>query len=237
MTTYITLPSNDPSVLAGSTPGNYIVQLGRSLDFSGGAYEVFLLEARFRMTWHNVEAGSNELVLSGNAPAVIPPGYYESVPQLCTALNALFKGKGVVFTPLLLTLQVQITLPAGQTLQGPVLRLLGFDSIVGDGVGGSFTSSKIADVTRDRSSLFVYCSIVVNSSQGSFSVPLLKEIPLNNAKPGDVIVYRQPLPVETHYLNTPIVQSIEVNVKDSHNKTVDFQGSSVSLLIGIRPAT
>ena len=224
MTTYLSLPSNDPSVLAGSTSGNYTVQLGRSLD------------ARFRMTWRNIKAGENDLVLSGKT-LYLPLGYYESVPQLCTALNTLFEGKGVVFNPLPLTLQVQITLPAGQTLQGPALRLLGFDSTVGDGVGRSFTSSKIADVTIDRSSLFVYLSIVANSSQGSFSVPLVKEIPLNNAKPGDVIVYRQPLPVETHILNTPIVRSIEVNIKDTHNKTVDFHGSPVSLLIGIKPAT
>ena len=236
----MSLPSNDPSVLEGSTPGNYTVQLGRSLDFSGATYEVFLLEARFRMTWRNVETGQNELLLSGGelAPhrALLPPGYYESVPEMCTGLNSLFKDKGVEFLPKPLTLQVQITLPKGRFLEGPVLRLLGFSTKVGDGVGASFTGPKIADVTGSRSSLFVYLSIVANSLQGSFSVPLLKEVPLSaSARPGDVIVYRQPLPVETHILNTPIVRSIEVNIKDAHNQTVDFHDSPVSISIGIRP--
>ena len=124
MTTYITLPWNDPSCLKGSTPGNYIVQFGKSLDFSGGAHEAFLREARFRIMWHNVEASENNLVLSAN---FVPPCYYESVPRLCGVLKALFKGKGVVFIPLPLKLQVQIRLPAGQTLQGPALRLLSLD--------------------------------------------------------------------------------------------------------------
>ena len=144
MPTYITLPSVDPSCLEGSTPGNYVVQLGRSLDFSWGAYEVFLLEARFRMTWHNVQEGENKLVLSGrNTPVIVPLGYYESVPQLCGVLNALFENKTVVFTPLPLTLPVRVTLLAGKFLEGPVLRLLGFDSKVGDGVGPALRAQKI----------------------------------------------------------------------------------------------
>ena len=119
MTTYISLPSNDPSVLAGSTIGNYTVQLGRSLDFSGAAYEVFLLEARFRMTWRNVKAGENQLVQSGNAPDVVPPGYYESVPQLCTALDTLFVSKGVSFTPLPLDAASPHDSSGGKTATGP----------------------------------------------------------------------------------------------------------------------
>lgn len=235
MTTYITLPSNDPSVLTGSTPGNYTVQLGQSLDFSGATYEVFLLEARFRMSWHNVKDGENEIILSGGDRITLPPGYYESVPDLCKALNDLFKDKGVVFTALPLTLQVQISLPKGRFLESPILELLGFSKKVGDDHATSFLSPKIVDVTRGQSSLFVYLSIVTNSPQGSFSVPLLKEVPLNTcARPGDVIVYRQPLPVETHILNTPIIRSIEVDIKDSHNKTINFHDSPTSILIGIQ---
>ena len=234
MTTYITLPSNDPSVLAGSTPGNYIVQLGRSLDFSGGAYEVFLLEARFQMTWHNVEAGENTIQVQGSSAATLEAGYYENVADLCIALNTLLKAEKIVFTPLPRTLKVACSMPSGKTMVGVPLRLLGWP----DGrITGSGTGARIADVLGGRSSLFVYLSIVANSQQGSFSVPLLKEIPLQDARPGDTIVYRQPLPVETHKLNTPIVRSAEVNVKDAHNKTVDFHRSPVSLLIGIRPAT
>ena len=124
-----------------------------------------MLEARFRMSWYIVEAGDNELVLSGKTShrTLLPPGYYESILQLCKALNDLFKGKGVVFTPIPITLQVQITLLVGQFLEGPVLQLLGFDSKVENDVGGSFTSPKMADVLWDHSSLFVYCSIVANS--------------------------------------------------------------------------
>ena len=74
-----------------------------------------------------------------------------------------------------------------------------------------------------------------NSAQGSFSVLLLKEVPVKNARFGDIIQYRQKLPVETHMLHTPIVRSIEVNIKDRFNRIVDFNDEPATLTIGIRP--
>ena len=101
--------------------------------------------------------------------------------------------------------------------------------------GGTTQSPKIADVTGGRASLYIYLRIVENSAQGSFSVPLLKEVPVKNARFGDIIQYRQKLPVETHMLNTPILRSIEVNIKDRFNQTIDFNDEPATITIGIRP--
>ena len=100
---------------------------------------------------------------------------------------------------------------------------------------GMTRSPKIAD-TGGLASVFIYLSIVENSAQGSFSVPLLKEVPIKGGRFGDIIQYRQKLPVETHVLNTPIiVRSIEVNIKNHFNETIDFKEEPVNLMIRIRP--
>jgi hypothetical protein len=237
-TTYLALPSKDPSVLSGSTSGNYTVALGKSLDFSGRPYEVFLLEAALPFTWHNVTPDNDTLVLSSSVTAPfrvqLPPSHYNSIPDLLKGLNAAFKSKDVAFAAVPQNLQVDITLPTGFYLEGPLLGLLGWPKNAKIG-GGTTRSPKIADVTGGLASLYVYLSIVGNSAQGSFSVPLLKEVPVGNARFGDIIQYRQKLPVETHMLNTPILRSIEVNIKDRFNNTVDFNNTPVSLTIGIRP--
>ena len=237
-TTFVTLPSADPSCLPGSTSGDYTVDLGRTLDFSSGSYSVFLAEARFTLSWYNVDDGENELRLSGGPTVTLHPGYYESVKVLCQNLNDLLSSASVVFTPLNLERKVQVEIPAGKTLTGSPLRLLGFPTAKVGGVGTQFKSLKPADVNLNRSSIFVYSSVVRNSLVGNFLVPLLHEIPLpGNARFGDLITYRQPLPVETRQLNVTLLRSIETNLKFRDNTTVNFKGEDVSITLGIQPVS
>ena len=186
--------------------------------------------------------GTLELTSSKAAPfrVRIPSAHYDSIPDLLKILNKAFQYKDVTFAAVPQNLKVDITLPTGFYLEGPLLQLLGWpgNAKVGNAHfphgSATFRSPKIADVTGGLASLYIYLSIVENSAQGSFSVPLLKEVPVGNARFGDIIQYRQKLPVETHMLNTPIVRSIEVNIKDRSNRTVDFNDEPATLTIGIR---
>ena len=74
-TTYITLPSKDPSVLPGAVSGNYRVQLGSSLSFPEGDFEVFLLDAEIPFTWYNITEQNGTLLLKGGKKT-FAPGYY-----------------------------------------------------------------------------------------------------------------------------------------------------------------
>ena len=50
---YIRLSSGDPSVLASSSPGDFTVQLGKTLACMGDC-DAYLLEAYMPFTWSNV---------------------------------------------------------------------------------------------------------------------------------------------------------------------------------------
>ena len=65
-------------------------------------------------------------------------------------------------------------------------------------------------------------------------VQLIKEIPVGGYNPGDIIQYRQKLPVEAHILNTRTLSQIKVTIKDVHNRVIAFNGFNVGLLLGIR---
>ena len=227
-TTYIVLPSNDPSILPGSTSGNYRVQLDSSLSFPEGDYEVFLMDAEIPFTWYNITHENGKLVLPNGTIKRVAPGYYESVKEL---LAALYMDSIKVSTT---TLRATITVASGDVLKGPLLKLLGFTEGVTLTGPGAFISPNIVDITGGRSAVFVYISIIENTHIGSFSVPLLKQIPVKTYQFGDIIQWAAREPVETRILNTRTFNSIEVDIKDLYNKTIDFNGYSASINIGIR---
>ena len=81
----------------------------------------------------------------------------------------------------------------------------------------------LVDVTGGVNSLLVYVNIIENTNVGSFQVPLLATIPLNNARPGDIIHWAASGPdYEAHVLNTRSFQSIEVDVRDSRGTIINF---------------
>ena len=92
----------------------------------------------------------------------------------------------------------------------------------------------MGDISRGVQSVFVYLDCVQPTNAGSFQVQLLKEIPVGKHIPGDIIAYRQKQPVVAHKLNTTTLSQIYVNIKDVHNKTIDFNGYEVGLLCAIR---
>ena len=132
------------------------------------------------------------------------------------------------------TLRATVKVESGDTLKGPLLQLLGFSAGVTLTGPGFFISPNIVDVTNGLSSVFVYISIIESTYIGSFRVPLLKQIPVKSAQFGDIIQWSAREPVETRMLNTRTFNSIEVDIKDVHNKTIDFNGYNVSISIGIR---
>ena len=129
---------------------------------------------------------------------------------------------------------MKVTIDAGtSTIQGALLRLLGWPK--GATVSGKVMAPKMADITGGSNSLYVLVDCIMNSSAGSFSIPLLKTIEVGREdRPGDLMHFRALNPVEAHKLSQTTLMHIGVTIKNKHNAIVDFNGLPINLTLGIR---
>ena len=232
-TTYILLNSADPSVLDGSSPGDFTVQLGRSHTFEDS--EVYLSEAVIPFTWHNVTSENGSLIV-GSKTIALPPAYYESIPALCKAIDGALKAASLSSVKITADERtMKVTIDTGtSTVRGPLLRLLGWPKNAT--VHGRVTAPKMADITEGDSSLYVLVDCIEDTTAGSFSIPLLKKLEVGREdRPGDLMHYCAHNPVEVHRLNQSVLMHIAVTIKDSRNRVMEFNGFNVNLPLGIRP--
>ena len=235
--TYINLDSGDPRVLGHRESGYFTVQLGRAHHFNERS-DIFLSEAVIPYTWYNVTRANNKLVIisdsTGSKTISVSPAYYKSIPVLVMAINDELKAASlsVKITANKQTMLVSID-AGGARIQGPLLRLLGWKNDAS--LSGKVTAPLMGDITAGRNSLYILIDCIENSTQGSFSVPILKKIEVGrNDRPGDLMHYQAQLPVEVHKLNQTSLMHIEVTIKDKFNQVIDFNGFNTNFTLGIR---
>ena len=128
-TTYILLNSGDPSVLKDSSPGDFVVQLGRNRTFTEDN-EVFLSEAVIPFAWHNITHENNKLIVMSAAgvatPLELTPAYYGSIPILVNGIKAALKTAALSSVKISVDDRtMKVTIDAGSsTIQGPLLRMM-----------------------------------------------------------------------------------------------------------------
>ena len=231
MTTYITLPNGDRSVLESQRgTGNYTVKLSETFSCPGEC-ECFLMSASIPYSWYNVNEKNNTLKMPGKTLR-LPPGNYSDAASLVAAVSNILTA-GETLTLDNRTMRSTLKISNDHTLSGPLLSLLGFSPTKTLGKG-THVSPNLVDVTSGINSLHIYTNIIKNTNVGSFLVPLLGSIPIGDALPGDIIQYRSAEPVETHALNTSSIQSIEIDIRDNRGRTLDFNNYDLSVQIGIR---
>ena len=238
-TTYILLNSADPSVLPGSSPGDFTVQLGRPHIFASDS-EVYLSEAIIPFTWHNVTQENNKLVVMSAAAVStlieLNPAYYDSILILVKAINGALKAASLSSVKISADERtMKVTIDAGtSTVQGPLLQMMGWPKNAT--VKGRVTAPKMADITGGDNSIYVLVDCINETTAGSFSIQLLKKLEVGREdRPGDLMHYRAHNPVEVHRLNQSNLMHIGVTIKDSLNKVMEFNGFHVNLTLGIRP--
>ena len=232
---YIRLSSGDPSVLPTSKSGDFTVQLGTTVNCEGNC-DMYLLEAAIPFTWYNVMAsdGLTITVKKKTTRVTITPAYYISIPVLVAALNEQLKTLGFAIKLSAHPTTLRVSINCGDaSITGSLLTILGW------GKGATVTGKdqeapRMGDISRGVRSVFVYLDCIQPTNAGSFQVQLLKEIPIGKHVPGDIISYRQKQPVVAHKLNTNTLSQIYVNVKDAHNRTIDFNGFDIGLLCAIK---
>ena len=233
---YIRLSSGDPSVLASSSPGDFTVQLGKTLTCMGDC-DAYLLEAYIPFTWSNVDSNDKLVIIEGGTSKIVTltTAYYSTIPILVAAINKELgkqELKTIKLTADPATMRISINCGTA-SIAGTLLTFLGWPpgTII---KGKDQLAPKMADISRGVHSVFVYVDCIEPTNAGSFQVPLLKEISVGGNNPGDIIFYRQSLPVEAHRLNTQSLSQIKITIKDVHNRVIAFNGFHVGLLLGIR---
>ena len=238
MTVYITLPNKDRSVLPNQRgTSNFTVKLAETLSFPGD-WECFLVSATIPYTWTNVSERNNTLILSGTTKRTtlrLKPGNYDSVDTLLSAIRTLIDDSSVTITVSPTTMRTLVSLNHGKTIEGSLLEILGFP-IDKQLLGGMLNESdNLVDITGGFNSILVYLSIIENTNVGSYKVPLLETIPIGNANPGDIIHWSVTGPdYQGHRLKTRSFQSVEVDIRDTLGRAIDFNKYSLQIKIGFR---
>ena len=194
------------------------------------------MSATVPYTWYNVNSQNNALKLPGKTLR-LSPGNYDSASELVTAVNSLLTADDSANPTISLhnnTMRSTIKITNDHALSGPLLELLGFTAETTLETG-THVSPNLVDVTGGVNSLLVYLSIIENSNVGSFLVPLLATIPLGDARPGDIITWTASGPdYEAHILNTRSFQTVEVDIRDTKGRSIDFNNYDLRIQIGIR---
>ena len=231
MTTYIVLPNKDRSVLeAERGSSNYTVKLSEPLRCQN--CECFLVSATIPYTWYNVNEDNNSLYLPGKTVKLAPGNYTDATAFVAAVSKLLTAGEKLTLDSS--TMRCTLTISNDHTLSGPLLELLGF-SPTKTLTKGTHVSPNLVDVTSGVNSLLIYLSIIENTRVGSYLVPLIATVPLRNHVYGDMIYYSAYGPdYEAHSLRTNEFSTVEVDIRDTRGRKINFNNYTLEIKIGIR---
>ena len=254
---YLTLPSNTSS---NNTTSKFSIHLPTKLDLRGN-WDVALVEIQYPHSWNNVHGFSSKGTIADNwievtftnnfvTDIMIPPGHYDSIEELITAINygqqlASFSLKPTLKTKTDikgltekqvhqmkagLAFRYNTTLKRVQCKKNPNYikyielseRLQYMLGFKNKLVNKDLTVAKfLPDLRGGFYSLFVYCSLVEPQIVGDVRAPLLRTVHIDGNH-GQIIekLFQTP-----HYLPVTAkeVDRIEIEIKDDNNQFVPFQ--------------
>lgn len=118
---------------------------------------------------------------------------------------------------------------------GHLASLLGFrvsnDEIeqrYGSGTTGDLIRFDLPKLNFNINSLFIYTDIIEHQYVGNSYTQLLRCVPVDNKQESQTIIYSQP-----HYvpLNTNIINSIQITIKDDENHFINFPSGTEKVYI------
>ena len=251
---YMTVPSNaSMDIFSNNTLANFRIQLPRRL-YLNQRYEVALVEMQYPLRWETFSESSSYL-LQCRLPVerdrfivkktAIPEGYYKSMDELVTGINASLRGlmlinghptDAIVLTEKPLKQRVQLSCQAGYSIKFSTecSHVLGMDPDLNYS-GPSSWSRRSYDISRGFYSLYVYCSIVEPQIVGDIYAPPLRTVPVEGERGQHVIKTF----LDPHYLqvNADEVRVIEINIKDDTGHDVPFMSGRVMCKLHFRQKT
>ena len=229
------LPSNvtNGGLHRSNTNDRYTTRLATSLRFEPGEWEVALTRFSYGNTWHNVDEGRVAWTLVNGDITVqrsdnIPKGRYSTVDEVVTAIMYLFHDNSIaghaqiVYDNVLNSVGVGVDKTLSRlTFSNDVCQICGFPEGVEVACDSVVRSTRVPDIQRGLTSLFVYSDVCEKRAVGDVNVNLLAIVPVSGARFDNVshqFVRPQFVGVEPG-----VIRKIEVVVRRDDGTAVRFK--------------
>ncbi len=233
MSFHLTLPSDSSmNYFPENKISHFITRLPQEIQLHGGEYECALTEILYPHTWYNVNAQNNLIgfVFKENGKNVgrrIPPGCYESVPDILKAIIIRDFENKIWFTYNSVTKRVRIKVKknAKVILHEGLSQMLGFEPCVIECAEGEeekiVDSPYVADPCAHYRVLMIYSDIVQPQIVGDVLAPLLRIVNVTGSD-GEMICMQYDRP---HYL--PVfrknIETLEIVIRTHTGELVPFE--------------
>lgn len=216
---------------------HFITQLPIPVDLSNGDFEMALIDLMYPHTWYNVRSDKKKNVFGfdlGDGKLIarrVPPGCYETIPDLLKAMYLATHKNKIEFTyhPVTKRVKIKTEESCKVVLQEGLAEILGFEPGEYKGVQ---ESPFIADPTASFPMLYVYCDLVEPQIVGDVQASLLKIVKVEG-KDGEVVNAHY---VRPHYV--PVLrkhfQTIEIAVRLHSGELVPFERGRVIAVLHFR---
>lgn len=231
MSFYVTLPSDSSmEYFSENKISHFITRFPVPIELKG-EWEVALVEFIYPHTWFNVNATNNLIGFDvGDGRRIgrrIPPGNYESVPDIIKELY-LEEHKDKIkfeFNPVTKRVVVSVKDKARVIFDDGLAQLLGFEPVEIKSpdidIAVVTESPYVADPSAHYRILMVYTDIVAPQIVGDVLAPLLRIVNVTG-KDGEVIIAQYDRP---HYLpvNRKIIDTLEIVIRTHTGELTPFQ--------------
>lgn len=214
---------------------HFVTQLPTPISLDKGEWEVGLVDLIYPHTWYNVRDNNNLFGFDlGDGKLVgrrIPPGCYESIPDLIKAMYVPEHKNKIDISYHSITKRVKIKTKEKSRviLHSGIAEMLGFEAGEYKGI---IESPFVADALAAFSVFYVYCNLVEPQILADIQAPLLKIVKVEG-KDGEVVRAHYTRP---HYL--PVIQrhfqTIEVILRLHSGELVPFERGRVILVLHFR---
>ena len=218
---YVTLPSDSSmNYFADNKISHFITRLPSPIQLKG-EWEVGLVEFMYPHTWYNVNEQNNtigfDLGDGKELGRMIPPGCYETVPDILKAITIKDMQDKIFFSfnPVTKRVRIRVKNNARVILHKGLAEMLGFEptiiSVRNDRGESSVESPFAADPCAHFKMMFVYTDIVESQIVGDVLAPLLRMVHVTGTD-GELVNIQYDRP---HYL--PIsrkdIETLEIVIR------------------------
>jgi len=196
-----------------------------------GEWEVGLVEFMYPHTWYNITEQNNtfgfDLGDGKELGRMIPPGFYETVPDILKAMYVKDMQDKIFFTFNQVTKRVRIRVKnnARVILHKSLAEKLGFEPVVIAAKNGRIEafeeSPYVADPNTHYKTLFVYTDIVEPQIVGDVLAPLLRMVHVTGTD-GDLVSVQFDRP---HYLSVSRkdIETLEIVIRMHTGELTPFE--------------
>lgn len=245
---YITLPSNSSmDQYPENHGGHFYTKLPQSFDLSSNTYEVGLAEIQFSNSYNNIKENQaiftfEENPIDGTKKVAVPEGLYPNAQSLINKINYLIKHEvkdhkhpkiKLIYSQVTKKVTVKFSTKKNKFLLNPFLgNLLGLEEYHLKGPA-NYDATKIVDLHRNFSSMYIYCDLVSHRPVGDSMVPLLRVVPVIETHKDLVhVIYDKPhyFPIGKRQFDT-----VEILLSNDSGEIPSFQAGKSIVTLHVRP--